>query len=1221
MYNRTKLDQWCDGALEAGWLAALVVAPLFFNVFSSRVFEPDKISLVRSIALAMIAVWLVKIANGGYAWLPVAGAAEEQPPGGNWRGFVKNPFIWAVGLVILAFVLATVFSVALFVSWFGSYQRLQGTYTFLTYVTIAVLTAATMRRPEQLRRFQHTVIVTSLAISIYGVIQHYNLDPLPWGGDVTTRVAANAGNAIFLAAYLIMAFFLTLERVFACFVRLMGIGQPANAEAQDWQSSLAGGAYLFMLLVQTIAIFWTQSRGPWLGWVPGIFLFVLLTVSAVRPRYFRAFLGVAVGGVLAIVVLIFAANFVPAMSFLQQTPFVGRLASILLTEGGTAEVRTLIWGGAAEMLMPHEPLAFPDGSKDNVNLIRPLVGYGPEAMWVAFNPFYPPELAQIEARNASPDRSHNEAWDSIVITGLLGFIGYIALFVTIFYWSLRWLGLIGGRRDALIFGGLIAVGGIVGSLVLMATDGWQLRMAGIGLPFGIVTGFGAYTALAAFLHAGDKPDRADLPRLMMVIALLTAIVAHYLEIHFGIAIASTRTHFWVFTAVLMLVGMRLVPASPAGLVMTAPQAIPEPATIHTISTASTTGKRGKVGKAAPATPVRRPRAAHGVVRLPRTVLTDVLVFLTFVYIYSTNANGLADPTRILGESIFFNPKTGAGSPAIFFLMLFTWLVAATIGLAEESLAQRRAPNVSWWLTGLGLHAAVVWGAWLVYGLIQAARLAPISPPAGIANQAFLNMQLERVGGHFGFFTFIVIAWIAAAGTAYIWPALRERTLPAVGRVWVAAGVGAASVLLAVFLIYTVNVNLVKADIVYKQGQQFDSQANWLSSVELYKRALATRKTEDHYMLFLGRALLELAKQSQPTGAASLPETLTLDNILELTPDTISQLGRADLLRAAETVLIEAQRVNPLNTDHTANLARLYRTWADLSVDDAATREKMLNASLAMYETAVTLSPNAAHLWNERGNAFLAAGQNDEALAAFEHSLSLDKLFDQTYLLLADFFERTGQTDRLLEILNQGIAVFSARGNAAVTGQLLSYLGVIEAREGDLAAAAAANQKLLELLPDNLQALRNLAIIARDQGNLEQALAYTQEAIAAGSAASPEELATIHQLAAELYQRQGDTAALLRELEAVRQLLPNDINTLRTLSSLYAMEGNQAKVLEMTQTLMTLEPGNYQYMLDAGMALLNLARGPEALPLFQQAKALAPADQQAAIDALIAQVGG
>lgn len=1210
MWNRTKLDQWCDSALEAGWLAALVVAPLFFNVFSSRVFEPDKISLVRSIALAMIAVWLIKIANGGYAWLPASATPSEQrPPGGNWRGFVKNPFIWAVGLVILAFVLATIFSVAVFVSWFGSYQRLQGTYSFLAYVTIAGLTAATMRRPEQLRRFQHAVIITSLPISIYGVVQHYGLDPLPWGGDVQTRVAANAGNAIFLGAYLIMAFFLTLERVFTSFVRLMGIGQPANAEAQDWQSSLAGGAYLFVLLVQAIAIVWTQSRGPWLGWVPGIFLFALLTVSAVRPRYFRILLGLAVGGVAAIALFLIAANSVPALSFTRDLPYVGRLATVFEIEGGTGLVRVLIWSGAAEMLKPHEPLTFPDGSKDSANLIRPLIGYGPEAMWVAFNPFYPPELAQVEARNASPDRSHNEAWDSIVITGLLGFIGYITLFVTIFYWSLRWLGLVAGRRDTLLFGGLIAVGGIVGSVAIMATDGWQLRMAGVGLPFGIVTGFGAYTALAAFLHAGDKPDRGDLPRLMMVIALLTAIVAHYLEIHFGIAIAATRTHFWVFTAVLMLVGMRLLPVLPTELTMTSTETAQEPT--------AQPGKRGKSGKSA-AAPIRRWRPSVGPSRLPATVMTDVLVFLTFVYIYSTNASGLADPARILGDSILFNPKTGSSSPAIFFLMLFTWLVAATVGLAEESLVQRRAPKVNWWLTGFALHAAVVWGAWLVYGLIQAMRLTPVTPPPGVTNQEFLNMQLERVGGHFGFFTFIVLSWIVVASIIYALPALRERTLPAAGRVWGAVGVGAASIALAAFLVYTVNVNLVKADIVYKQGQQFDSQGNWLSSVELYRRALATRQTEDHYMLFLGRALLEQAKQAPATGATTLPENLTLDDVLALTPETVAQLGRNDLLRAAETVLKQAQRVNPLNTDHTANLARLYRTWADLVADDPTAREQWLDASIAMYNTAVTLSPNAAHLWNERGNALLAAGQNDEALTSFEHSLSLDRLFDQTYLLLADFFERTGQTEQLLAILNQGIEVFGAE-RPQVTAQLLSYLGVVEARQGNLEAAAEANRRLLELLPGNVQALRNLAIIMRDQGDLEQAMAYTRQALAV--AGSVDEQIGLHQLAAELYQRQNNSEGLIAELEAIRQLAPEDINTLRSLSSLYTTRGDQTKVLEITQRLMALDPGNYQYAVDAGIALLNLARGPEAVALFQQAKTLAPAEQQAAIDALIAQAGG
>ena len=56
----TKLSILCDKIMEAGWLAAAIVVPLFFNVHSSRVFEPDKLSLLRSISLVMVVAWLVK---------------------------------------------------------------------------------------------------------------------------------------------------------------------------------------------------------------------------------------------------------------------------------------------------------------------------------------------------------------------------------------------------------------------------------------------------------------------------------------------------------------------------------------------------------------------------------------------------------------------------------------------------------------------------------------------------------------------------------------------------------------------------------------------------------------------------------------------------------------------------------------------------------------------------------------------------------------------------------------------------------------------------------------------------------------------------------------------------------------------------------------------------------------------------------------------------------
>jgi tetratricopeptide (TPR) repeat protein len=908
-------------------------------------------------------------------------------------------------------------------------------------------------------------------------------------------------------------------------------------------------------------------------------------------------------------------------------------------------------------VVPHEPLTFPDGEQDAVNVLRPLIGYGPEAMWIAYNRFYPPALANVEARNASPDRSHNETWDSLVVTGLLGFMAYTAVFLAIFYWALRWVNLVRTRRDNILFAVLLAISIPATVVLLLAYDEWRLRLFGVALPFGLLLGYVLYVTVAAFLHSSERPDRNELPRHLLIIALLAAIAAHYMEIHFAIAIGATRMLFWVLAAALMVVGMRLAQVQPLEIAeqfdpLAEPQEETTAGTIGAatgVATSATAGVQGagkasataptgkgssaraksaqaksaqaaKAAQSAQAAQARRTRRGAAVPFLPLTVMTDVLVFLTFVYIYTTNAGGTSDVFGILWRSVTFDPSRNVDSPAILFLLFFTWLIAATIGLAAESLAHKRAPSRSWWLRGYAVHFAVVWGAWLLYGLWQAARLVPMQATPGMTNQQYLDLQLDRVAGHFGLYTAILVFWMLAAGTVYAWSWLRQRDVPVVRRPLLAGAAGALGAVLVAFLVITVNVNLVKADIVYKQGQQFDQQGNWLSSIELYRRALATRVTEDQYMLFLGRALLEQAKQAPEQGTYTLPPEPQLGDVLALNPDEVAQMSRNELLRAAETVLLDAQNVNPLNTDHTANLARLYRTWADLVSNDPQQRQAMLDKSIAMYDKAVMLSPNAAHLWNERGNAFAADGDDTEALASYEKSLSIDKLFDQTYLLMADVLERTGQTDRLIPMLDQGIDMLAQANMPSASAQLLSYLSVAQARQGDLSGAKATNQRLLELMPGNIAALRNLAILSRDEGNIDEAMQWLDQAFAA-AAGNAAELKPLHQLAAEIYQAQGDTAQVIAQYEQMQQLDPSDAGVLLTLSSLYAATQNDAKVVEVSQRLMQLDPQNYQHPFAMAQALARLGRTQEAVTFAQQARALAPADQQPAIEQLLAQLGG
>lgn len=281
----TRLSIYCDKLLEAGWLAALVVAPLFFNIYSSRVFEPDKATLVRSLALVMVGAWLVKqIETAWHAVSPsqIAPATERVPLTVALRAIPRdNPFALPVYAIVIVYFIATIFSVVPSVSLWGSYQRLQGTYSTFSYIVISVIAASTLRTRAQLDRAVNTILVVSFPIAFYGALQHYHLDPLPWGGDTAERVASNMGNSIFVAAYLIMVTPLALARWIETLARA-----THNASARGW----AIGTVAFALGGLTLAwlIDFTLGLSLALAFLAGACIFALVAKRAWRDALLMA---------------------------------------------------------------------------------------------------------------------------------------------------------------------------------------------------------------------------------------------------------------------------------------------------------------------------------------------------------------------------------------------------------------------------------------------------------------------------------------------------------------------------------------------------------------------------------------------------------------------------------------------------------------------------------------------------------------------------------------------------------------------------------------------------------------------------------------------------------------------------------------------------------------------------------------------------------------------
>ena len=214
---------------------------------------------------------------------------------------------------------------------------------------------------------------------------------------------------------------------------------------------------------------------------------------------------------------------------------------------------------------------------------------------------------------------------------------------------------------------------------------------------------------------------------------------------------------------------------------------------------------------------------------------------------------------------------------------------------------------------------------------------------------------------------------------------------------------------------------------------------WDAAIAIYEQAIARTPEEDFYYLFLGRALLE---------RAGLSEDAT---------------ERTELLTRAEELLLRAQDIAPLNTDHTANLARLNARWL-AATDDEAEQTERLDLAGTYYVDALALSPQNSVVRNELARLVLeVVGDCDRALAVYDDSALRDPFYAQTHLARADAYIVCG--DPLPEA---------------------------ERAERFRVAAEALDTALL-LSPTNLRAWIQLAEVRRQLGEYEAADAALAQA--------------------------------------------------------------------------------------------------------------------------------
>lgn len=1256
---KTKLSLFCEKILEAGWLAAVVAVPLFFNIYSARTFEPDKITLLRSLVAVMIVAWIIKMIEQG-----TETEDSSASPVDRFRSWLKIPLFLPTLLLVVVYIIATVFSISPKVSLWGSYQRMQGTYSFLSYIVVFALLAGNLRTREQVDRLVTTIIIASVPVGLYGIVQKYGLDPLPWAGDVTSRVASNMGNAIFVASYMIMIVPLTLTRLIESMTAII------KEETASWGHTILAAVYIFTLAVQIILIVFSQSRGPMLGllaagFVMGLLILLILRhmnsdstrLSAKEIFFGLSFpvvlgfagliggaagfivgfgldsvvvveglplLAAAIGGLLGFMgmytfmaaaekgwrwlwlswfsLAILAIIFVVALNIrgtpldpyldpIREVPYVNRLSRVITTES-TGRVRILIWDAATKLVLPHEPLGIPGGEvtgQDPFNMIRPLIGYGPESMFNAFAYVYPPDLAHVEQRGSSADRSHNETMDSLVITGILGFLAFYFLMISLFYYAIRWLGWApdqASRRRLMI---LLVLFGLLGAIIPYLADTVEDRytFVSLGLPFGLLAGVIVHLVWQGLIHQKEDDESVVFSNHpLLLIGLLGAIVGHFIEVHFVFSIAATYVYFWVYAGLMVALARmnRLTAEQPANNAAALAAESSETETVQSpppeepesqnrrIRRSRRRARRGNAGKpaaapSAPTSPIGQPESLDTWVGSLGLAMAIILIIITFDFITPAFEFVLSD----------------TDSMSLLWMYTITWLLGLAIMLSDLAIRREHWSNAVNWGRAILLYSMTSLGYFLIYYLAHRTQFGQQITVTSVADVIRAANVLANGLVLFYIFLFLLMSLLALMLS---WQYMKRLTFWRSENWWLYPPL----ILAAVALIWFKNIDVVRADIYLKEGDRYRGARQWEQAIALHDKARSIDSDEDFYYLMLA-----------------------LDYQLMAQDNNLAADVRAGAWQRGEDIALEARRINPYNPDNTGNMGRYYFT-----VGQVFNRESFEKA-LDYFEKATILAPSNVIYHNLWAQTHYIMQNYEAAVERLEKSIEIDPIYPPTWILLGDTYAAMGNVDKALEAHTQAMELLVREdGVGLFTDQFLDQRLNFYISAGRLDDIVAAMQQVSQERAD----MANDPAIGqggRDRARSSQAKLQCAIGRAYGLAGQPEQ--AVNYL--EQCRRLGDDSErTVRELanaylaleafdqalplyQAIVQKRPQDIEAHSALAYIYAQQGRLEEAILENKRVLEQSPDNYDSLKNIAVLYQQLQRWPDALDYARQARDAAP----------------
>jgi len=277
--------------------------------------------------------------------------------------FIRHPLNIPLLIFLSSQIIAIIFSIDKYTSFFGYYSRLNGGLLSLLAFSILFFILPNYLDSKFIKKIISFTLTSGTIIAIYGILQHFGIDKSYWpNDDVMARVFSTLGQPNWLAAYL-------------CILIPLVFYLPSSV------------IRALLSVIFFICLFFTKSKSGLIAATISLLIYFILKYKISKK----------------IIILISVICALCSVIIFKPTP-----VNTKLNVTSSADIRKIVWGGAI-----------------NVAKLYPFFGTGPETFAFSYYWVRPALHNTTSEWEFLYNKVHNEYLNYLANTGIIGLTTYL----------------------------------------------------------------------------------------------------------------------------------------------------------------------------------------------------------------------------------------------------------------------------------------------------------------------------------------------------------------------------------------------------------------------------------------------------------------------------------------------------------------------------------------------------------------------------------------------------------------------------------------------------------------------------------------------------------------------------------------------------------------------------------------------------------------------------